>query len=147
MYDPLSRVTVWEWGRGPRITGAKNIGFVVFLSEGGWWGKKSTHHSGRLKVVSCIFKATILYLRVAVETNISGEGRKERRRKREFSGIFFPFSFLYKSVKTTMKKLFYPYIYIINQFVSYNFCLSHLQKCSHIDNGWIASCPKTLATQ
>jgi len=81
-----------------------------------------------------------------VETNISGEGRKERRRKREFSGILFPFSFLYKSVKTTMKKL-YPYIYIINQFVSYNVCLSHLQKCSHIDNGWIASCPKTLATQ
>lgn len=53
------------------------------------------------------FKATSLYLRVAVETNISGEGRKERRRKRVQWDLFFPFSFLYKSVKTTMKKGFF----------------------------------------
>lgn len=56
------------------------------------------------------FKATILYLlRVAVETNISGEGRKERRRKREFSGIFFHFHFYIKVLRPQWKK-FYPYI-------------------------------------
>lgn len=98
-------------GRGAKDPNAKNIGSVMFLLEGRWWGKTNLiHHSG-WEVVSCIFKATSLYLRVAVETNISGEGRKERRRKREFSGIFFPFSFLYKSVKTTMKKVFFIHIY------------------------------------
>jgi len=131
-------------GKGVRIPNAKNIGFVMFLLEGGWWGKTNLiHHSG-WEVISCIFKATILYLRVAVEINISGEGRKERRRKRVQWGFFFHFHFYIKVLRPQWKKFFLS-IYIINQslWATY-FCLSHLQKCSHIDNGWIASCPKTL---
>lgn len=45
---------------------------------------------------------------------------------------FFSFSFLYKSVKDHNEKNLSTYI--INQFVSYIFFLSHLQKSSHINN-------------
>lgn len=108
MCDPLSRGTVWDWGKGPKITIAKNIGFVVFLMAGGWWGK-IYHHSGWLKMVSCIFKATILYELLWKPASREREGKK-RRRKREFSGIFFfPFSFYIKVLRPQWKNFIHIY--------------------------------------
>lgn len=107
MCDPLSRGTVWDWGKGPKITIAKNIGFVVFLMAGGWWGK-IYHHSGWLKMVSCIFKATILW--VAVETSISGEGRKEKEKEERVQwDFFFPFSFYIKVLRPQWKNFIHIY--------------------------------------
>lgn len=66
---------------------------------------KNIHHSGWFKVVSCIFKATILYLELLQKpTSLEREGRKGEGRESSVGFFFFHFRFYIKVLRPQWKK-------------------------------------------
>lgn len=96
-----------EGGQGSRVQ--RILVLLCFCwREGG--EEKKPHHLGWLKVVSCIFKATILYLELLWKpTSLEREGKKGEGRESSV-GFFFHFHFYIKVLRPQWKNFIHIYI-------------------------------------